>query len=204
MKRLKVVVFSASLAFTANASAQFFELLKDVVEDTAKTTLIMLASDMVRDMIVEVWTEQTATEEEVAEEYEKENGSLPASMMVSSYETMIFPGESIEPGQEVRVKSVIEVVPGQDGKEAKIEETLTIWDNEDNEKALKSMTKEAGDSGGIFEGEFSFTLPEGMPQGVYPISVDLTMDGEWVKSGKYDLQLVMMELPTGEMVARLQ
>jgi hypothetical protein len=101
----------------------------------------------------------------------------------------------------VRIRSYIEVVPGNTGAEALIEERLTIWDNEDNQLALKAMTKKAGkESGGVFRGEFSFTLPEGLPQGLYPITTELMLDGELSGDRKLQLQLVLYKNGDGALL----
>ena len=101
---------------------------------------------------------------------------------VASYRTEILPAGAVSPGAQVKVRSYIEVVQGRSGNEVSLEERLTIWDNEDNSVALTSMTKGAAREGGGFAGEFSFTLPEGLPQGVYPVTTDLRIDrvaGDW-------------------------
>lgn len=205
MQVSQATLFVATLCFAAQLHAlDFFDDLKKAVQSTAERTVINVASDMVRDMIVDATTVQTSTEKEVKKEYEEANGSLPEKMTVTAYRTLILPGEQIKAGTKVKVKSYIEVVPGRDGKHARIEEKLTIWDNEDNSIPLKSMVKEAGESGGVYEGEFSFTLPEGLPQGVYPVSTSLMMDGEWIRDEKHELQLVFLASDGTEVIAQFK
>ncbi|WP_116368337.1 hypothetical protein [Parahaliea mediterranea] len=182
--------------YVSSASADFFSRLKDVVEDTAKRTteaiIVQKTQEIIRDMIIGYTSVQTKTPEEVNRDYEKETGSRPVNTTVSAYRTQILPGDAVSPGTKVRVKSYIEVVEGSSGKPVVLEERLTIWDNEDNTIALKAMTKEAGERGGGFTGEFSFTLPEGLPQGVYPVSSDLMLNGELVGDKRHSLQLVWL------------
>jgi len=138
----------------------------------------------------------------VSEEFEKETGSLPVNPKVSAYRSEVLPGTSVRPGTEVRVKSHIEVVPGTSGSRANIEEKMTIWDNDDNSIALNSMTKSPGSStanGGAFTSEFTFKLPEGLPQGVYPVSTHLLLNGEQVGDQKHGLQLVLRVHDSGAM-----
>jgi hypothetical protein len=183
----------------ANVSqASFFKDLVDSVqrtaEDTVKQVVVQTTSDLIRGMIIGYTTVQVKTERQVSEEFEKETGGLPVNPKVSAYRSEILPGTSVRPGTEVRVKSHIEVVPGTSGSRANIEEQMTIWDNDDNSIALNSMTKAPGSSaanGGAFTSEFTFKLPEGLPQGVYPVSTRLLLNGEQVGDQKHGLQLVL-------------
>lgn len=200
----KLITAALLLCFTGSIQAGFLDQLKDAVEQTAKRTaeevVIDTATDLVRGMIIGYTTVQTSSEKEVSDEYTRENGSLPETMTLASYRTEILPASAVRPGTKVIVKSYIEVVPGRNGKQAQIDEKLTIWDNEDNSVALKSMTKQAGEGAGGFRGEFSFTLPEGLPQGVYPVSTSLLMDGEWIQDQNHKLQLVFVTQDPGATV----
>lgn len=197
MKR-SIVFILFSFVLVSASRAGFLDDIVKVVEDTAKDTatdmVVEQTEKMIRDMFVDYTSEQTKSDKEVSEEYEAENGSLPANTTVTSYRTEMSPGSSVRPGTKVSIKSTIEVVPGRDGDRAKIEERLTIYDNEDNSLVLKSMTKTAGkrsDKGGRFYGEFSFTLPEGLPQGMYPVQTTLLLNGDLAGDESYKLQLVL-------------
>lgn len=204
--RQLIPVLTLSTLVAASSHAGFFDELvktaKDAAEktakDTAKEMVVESTEQMIRGMFVGYTTEQTQSDAEVAEQYEKKHGDLPANARVASYRTEIQPGDSVNPGTEVKVRSWIEVTPGRSGNRPVIEERLTIWDNEDNSVALKSMTKEAGERAGAFRGEFTFTLPEGLPQGVYPVSTDLMLNGERVGDQKHGLQLVLRVMPSGD------
>lgn len=187
-----------ALGVANTSQASFFKDLVDSVqrtaENTARQVVIQTTAQMVRDMIIGYTTVQVKSEREVSAEFEKQTGSLPVNPKVSAYRSEILPGTSVRPGTEVRVKSHIEVVPGTSGARANIEEKMTIWDNDDNSIALNSMTKAPGSStanGGAYTSEFTFTLPEGLPQGVYPVSTHLLLNGEQVGDQKHGLQLVL-------------
>ena len=201
MRQLTLLVAFSALA-AGSAHASFFDELVNAVERTAKDTarqvVVQTTTQLVRDMIIGYTIRQVRTDDEVAEDYEREHGDLPENARVASYRTEIQPGNAVSPGTEVRVRSWIEVVPGRSGDRPSIEERLTIWDNEDNSVALKSMTKAAGQRGGAFSGEFTFALPEGLPQGVYPVSTDLMLNGERVGDQKHGLQLVLRVGPEGQ------
>lgn len=192
-----------ALGVGSASHASFFKELADSVqrtaEDTVRQVVVQTTSDMIRGMIIGYTTTQVKTDREVSAEFEQETGSLPVNPKVSAYRSEILPGTSVRPGTEVRVKSHIEVVPGTSGTRARIEEKMTIWDNDDNSIALNSMTKAPGSStanGGAFTSEFTFTLPEGLPQGVYPVSTHLLLNGEQVGDQKHGLQLVL-QVDTG-------
>lgn len=206
MKSVTRVAVATGLALgLANASqASFFKELVDSVqrtaEDTVKQVAVQTTRDMLRGMIIGYTTTQVKSDREVSDEFEKETGSLPVNPRVSAYRSEVLPGTSVRPGTEVRVKSHIEVVPGTSGARVNIEEKMTIWDNDDNSVALNSMTKAPGSStanGGAFTSEFTFKLPEGLPQGVYPVSTHLLLNGEQVGDQKHGLQLVLQVDPGG-------
>lgn len=211
--KITLFVFLLATFICSRSSADFFDQMVNTVKDqavlTATTVVTAKATEAIINMIIDYSSEQTRSDEEVSKEYEKENGALPENTTVSSYHTEILPGPSVTPGTKVIVKSVIAVIPGKNGAVARIEESLTIFDSEDTSLVLKSMTKPAGQSsglGGEFNGEFTFALPEGMPQGVYPIRSTLTLNGELVGDSSHELQLVLrVDYSVGrEMVAVLE
>ncbi|WP_101516907.1 hypothetical protein [Pseudohalioglobus lutimaris] len=206
MRMYTVIVSLASLILLASPTrADFWKDLRDAVEesvtDTAEDIAIGTAEQLIQNMIIKYSTRRTRSEKEVREEYEEEQGELPRFATATEYRTEILPGSLVAPGDDVRIRSYIEIIPGNTGEEARIEERLTIWDNENNSVALKDMTKEAGkESGGVFRGEFSFTLPEGLPQGLYPITTELLLNGEMSGDRKLQLQLVLQKRNSGAVV----
>jgi hypothetical protein len=212
MRKL-IPLCSVLLLASVQTQANFFDDVLKSVERSAKNTATNMAvevtANLINDMIIGYTTKQVKSEKEVVEEYEEEHGSLPDNTIASSYETTILPGPSVSPGTEVIIKSIIEVIPGKNASSTTIEERLIIYDNEDNSVVLNSMTKKAGkssDNGGQFKGEFKFTLPEGLPQGVYPIQSTLLLNGDLSGDQNHDLQLVLWfdESNDGEMYAKMK
>lgn len=139
-------------------------------------------------------SKQVADEEKVTKNYNKKNKNLPEYSTALNYDSNTAPEEAVKPGKQIIVTSDILVIPGTVKKIAKIEERLTIYDNVKSTLELKSLTKSVNANphkAGQYQSEFTFTLPEGMPQGVYPVKTTLLLNGEAVKHEENKMQLVL-------------
>ncbi len=175
---------------------------REHLKAVARVAAVAVAVTVLTKMIIKHRSERIAKAEQVAEEYKAQNNSLPAEPMATEYITKTLPGNVVEPGKEVIIQSDIVVVPGTKQKVALIEERIAIYDNEDNSKELKNFTKPVNEKtkrGGRYQNEFSFTLPEGLPQGVYPIKTELLLNGKVVDSSNNDIQLVLQVNEFGAM-----
>lgn len=167
---------------------------RERLKAVARVAAVAAAVTLITKMVIKHRSERIAREEQVAEEYKTQNSNLPAEPMATEYITKTLPGNVVAPGSEVVIQSDIVVVPGTKQKTALIEERIAIYDNEDNTKELKSFTKPVNGKtkkGGRYQNEFSFTLPEGLPQGVYPIKTELLLNGKVVDTSDADIQLVL-------------
>lgn len=145
---------------------------------------------------------QTKTAEQVQDEYKAQNdGQLPKETVIARYESKIAPNEQVRPGSKTTLNSTIEVVRGTADIAPTIEEEVSLFDP--NGKQIASTRKVANQNGdaGAFTTSFSFTLPEGVKQGVYPIKTVLFLNGQQTNSGEVALQVVMTQ--TGAIVALL-
>ena len=175
---------------------------RERLKAAARVAAVAVAVTLITKMIINYRSERIAKEEQVAEEYKNKNQNLPAEPIATEYQTKTLPGSVVSPGQEVIIQSDIVVVPGTKQKTALIEERIAIYDNEDNTKELKSFTKPVNEKtkqGGRYQNEFSFTLPEGLPQGVYPIKTELLLNCKVVNNASNDIQLVLQVNPAGAM-----
>lgn len=175
---------------------------RERLKAVARVAAVAIAVTLITKMIINYRSERIAKEEQVAEEYKSKNQNLPDEPTATEYQTKTIPGSVVSPGQEVIIQSDIVVVPGTKQKTALIEERIAIYDNEDNTKELKNFTKPVNEKtkrGGRYQNEFSFTLPEGLPQGVYPIKTELLLNGKAVGSSNNDIQLVLHVNPVGTM-----
>lgn len=174
---------------------------REHLKAAARVAAVTIAVKLIADMVIEYRSQQVSEEAQVIAEYKNLHKTLPPEPLATEYITNTLPGKVVEPGKQVSIKSNIVVVPGTQKKTALIEERMSIYDNEDNTKELKALTKavnEKNKNGGRFENEFSFTLPEGLPQGVYPIRNELLLNGKVVETTKNDIQLVLQVNSIGE------
>lgn len=175
---------------------------REHLKAAAKIAAVALAVTLITKMVIKHRSERIAEEGQVAEEYKTKNNTLPVEPTATEYVTKTLPGNIVEPGKEVIIQSDIVVVPGTKQKTALIEERIAIYDNEDNTKELKNFTKPVNEEtqrGGRYQNEFSFTLPEGLPQGVYPIKTELLLNGKVVNNSNNDIQLVLQVNKLGAM-----
>lgn len=139
-----------------------------------------IAAKLIYDMVVEYQSQQVNDESQVVTRYKEQYGSLPLQPVLVDYASSIRPGKVVTAGKQISIVSNLEVVRGASSRNVDIQEKITIFDNEDNSKELKSLTKvvnEQTKASGAFQNEFTFKLPKGMPQGVYPVRTTVIVDG---------------------------
>ncbi len=166
----------------------------ETMKSVGKVAVVAGASALVYNMAVSFKTEQTSIEATVISNYKKTHASLPNSPVVTLYSSNLKPGKVVKVGKEISIVSTLEVVPGKNSKKVSIQEKLSIYDNEDNSKVLKTLTKNINSktqTSGSFKNEFRFTLPIGMPQGIYPIKTVVILDKKEQKSVDNTMQLVL-------------
>jgi hypothetical protein len=175
-------------------------IAKEKLKAAGRVAAIGLAAKLITDMIVHYRSKKVTNEDQVAEEYKKEHKTLPKEPIVAKYLAKSDPDKVVKSGTKVTVHSDIIVVPGSEKKEALIEEQLAIYDNENHDDMIKSLKKEVNAKtkrGGRYQNDFSFTLPQEMPQGIYPVSTTLWLNGKQVNQQNKELQLVLHIDPHG-------
>jgi hypothetical protein len=148
-------------------------------------------------------TAQTRTAQQVQDEYKVQNGGqLPGQPIVTSYETRIVPSEKVRPGSKATLNSSIVVVNGATGIAPRIEEEVSLFDPDGKRiTQTRKIANQNGEAGGAFTTSFSFALPEGVKQGVYPVKTALFLDGQQASAREAALQVVMTQ--TGPVFALL-
>ncbi len=152
-----------------------------------------VAAKIIYDMVVEYQSRKVNDEGEVIDRYVETHGALPPEPVLVAYESSIKPGEVVTAGNDISIQSKLEVVRGADTRTVDIQEKIIIFDNEDPTKELKSLVKPVNTdskTSGAFENEFTFKLPKGMPQGVYPVRTAVIVDGKEQPARNSQMQLV--------------
>jgi hypothetical protein len=140
-------------------------------------------------------SQQVKTSDQVAADFEAHHhGQLPVQATVARYETKFDPSNQIKPGTGANLNSFIEIVPGSDGVAPVLEEEINMYGPDG--KLLRTAKKPANTNGqaGDYQTQFSFKLPEGVPQGVYAFKTSLYLNGQKVQDGGADLQVVSLDL----------
>ena len=174
--RLIVSVLAVCLLTTAGCGGISSKRWKQI----GTVVAVGIAAKLIYDMVVDYQSKQVNDESQVVKRYKKQHGDLPELPVLVEYESSIEPGDVVEAGNQISIVSSLEVVRSSVSRKVEIKERITIFDNEDNDKELKSLTKvvnEDTNASGAFENEFTFKLPKGMPQGVYPVRTTVIVDG---------------------------
>jgi hypothetical protein len=140
---------------------------------------------------VDYEAKQIKTAQQAQADYKSaHNGRLPDQASLVKYTTSFTPS-SISAGDKATLNSYIEVVKGkQDAAEPVIEEEATIYkpDGTVAKSVRKPVAKTA--SAGAFSSSFTIPMPQGVPQGAYPVKSTLYVNGNEVAERKVTLQVV--------------
>ena len=135
---------------------------------------------------------QTKTAQQSVIDYQKDNGNkpLPAQATLVKFETTLSPSDKASPGGAFNATSYIEVLPGSKDGKLLIEEELTLIKPEGSPITIRKAANE-GNAAGAYQTTFSFKLPQGIPQGVYPIKTAVYINGIKTATKDNRLQVVM-------------
>lgn len=145
-------------------------------------------------------TKQTKTAQQVTDAYKAANrGALPAAATVTRFDARVAPKASVQAGQAVDVASYIEVVPGTKNPRPAVEQQITLYSPDGKEAANARKPANETPGGGAFETNFRFTMPQGVPQGVYPVKSQVFVNGDVAAGAETRFQVVVG--PAGTIVA---
>lgn len=173
---------------------------KEKLKTAATVVAVSVAVKVIYDMVIDYKSKNVTAEDEVVKAYKAKHKTLPDKPQVVAYSTSLKPGQVVKPGKPILLVSKLEVVPGKDGGPILVQEKIAIHDNEDPKKVIKSLVKSVNESnkkGGIYENEFSFTLPVGMPQGVYPLETAILLNDQELNKENNEMQVVLEVMQDG-------
>ena len=128
-------------------------------------------------------TKQTRTAQQVEDNYRAQNkGSLPTESRVDRYNVSINPSDSVKAGGKFQVVSTIDVIQGSRLPIRELKERVTLFRSDRPSEVLATLDKVASQDAvsGTFENTFSFAIPQGVPQGSYPVQTILYLNGQVV------------------------
>lgn len=137
----------------------------------------------------EYQSRQTQTAQDVERGYRTTAGALPTASQVTAYRAQLQPGAAIRAGSQTTLVSDFTLVAGSASPQPKVEEALELYapNGEKVSSARKPVNSVAGS--GSFQNQFKFRMPEGVPEGVYPISLTLYADGAPLSTTRAQLQI---------------
>lgn len=135
---------------------------------------------------------QVKTAQQVQEDYKSAHrGRLPQAAQVVHYDTAFSPNNRATPGGSLTLTSNIEVVQGsQDAKAPVIEDELVLFSPDGRELSRKRKVANDGAGAGAYATSHTIKMPEGVPQGEYPVKTALYVNGQKVKENPMSMQIV--------------
>jgi hypothetical protein len=153
-------------------------------------------------MLVNYRSEQVKTAQQAQDDYKQANrGQLPEQTTIVKYTTAFKPA-TIRAGNKAEMDSYIEVVNGRNDPDPRLEEEMSLYKPDGKlAKSVRKPVSASGSSGG-FRNSFIVPMPEGVPEGVYPVKTALYLNGVKVKTSNTKLQVVMRDgVLAGQLVA---
>lgn len=165
----------------------------------AAGAVIAVAATYFRNLQIEQRSEQTKS----AKQMEAAQPAQAPEPALATYSTRAEPANNMKPGQTVKYTSTIAVTPGKQHKPVQIEEEFRLYDNEKPDNVLASKRKQVNPQGGAgeFKNQFSFVVPQGVPNGNYPVKTVVFINGAEVGSRTATLNVAKTE--TNHTVAAL-
>lgn len=153
-------------------------------------------------MAINHHSEQIKSAQQVEDEYKTAHrGQVPDQTTVVHYNTEFKP-TAIQAGSKAEMDSYIEVANGRNDQNPKLEEEMNLYKPDGS--LIKTLRKPVGTqaTAGGFNNSFQWTMPLGVPEGVYPVRTALYVNGSKVRTNSARLQIVMESgLMRGTLVA---
>lgn len=135
-------------------------------------------------------SQQVKSAQQTQTDYKLANkGRLPEMATLVKYETGFTP-PTVRPGQKAQTNSYIEVVPGTKDANPLIEEEMTLYKPDGTVLTTARKAVSATSNAGGFRNSFTIPMPDGVPQGVYPVKTSLYVNKKRVTGQDTKLQIV--------------
>jgi hypothetical protein len=135
-------------------------------------------------------SQQTKSAQQVQAEYKKKMGTLPVQSHIASFNSNFKPTNVVKSGSKMTVVSNIEIVQGTDGVKPLVEEAFSITKPDGTvQTSPRKVANESGDAG-AYQTSFAINMPQGVPQGVYPIKVSVYVNGQPSGTNYLNMQVV--------------
>jgi hypothetical protein len=160
-----------------------------------------VAGGMIGGLACVAWNykaKQVKTAEQVNQQYLAINkGVLPMEPRLVNYTVSSVPSAMISSGTPLVLDSVIEVVQGGSNKPVIEQELIVYHDGKVVSKARKVAN--AGQGAGEYLTTFTVNLPKGVPQGSYPVTSTVYLNGLQAQSRSFPVQVV--QVPSDQIFA---
>lgn len=155
---------------------------------------VAVAATYFRNLQIQQRSEQTRTAQQVA----AATPSTPPQPSLANYAVSAEPASNMKPGQTVKYNSTIAVTPGKQSAPVQIEEEFRLYDNEKPDTVLASKRKQVNPQGtaGEFKNQFSFVVPQGVPNGNYPVKTVVFINGVEAASRSANLNVASADSQT--------
>ncbi|MEI6300402.1 MAG: glycine zipper domain-containing protein [Betaproteobacteria bacterium] len=145
---------------------------------------------------------QSKSAAQVQQEYRNTNaGPLPTQTTLQRYDARFEPTATVTPGGKLTVVSNIDVLQGTANPMAAVEEELTLVLPDGSEKKMRKKAESIRGTGG-YTTSFSIPMPQGVPQGVYPVRTALFLNG--TQAGSKNLQMQVVSLPNDNVAEKIK
>jgi hypothetical protein len=135
-------------------------------------------------------SEQTKTAQQVNQAFKSaNNGQLPVEPRLLSYSIYSVPSATINSGSPLVLNSTMAVVDGTNGIKPVVEQEMTVFHAGKVVSNLKKVAN-SGSGAGEYKSEFTVKLPQGVPQGDYPVRTSVYLNGVKVQERNLSVQVV--------------
>lgn len=139
-------------------------------------------------------SQQVKTAQAVEADYQRRVGALPPTPTLVGYTSAIPSGRTIKAGGEIQTRSEIEVVTGRTEPISQVKETIALYKPDGSvAKRGEKILNEKTPGSAKFENSFTFTMPAGLPQGIYGVQTAVVVNGKTLSQELQRVQLVMLD-----------